>query len=156
LNGNLTDLHPTPGSYCELRRSWHSGDIIDLDLPMRPQLIEANPYVEETLNQVAIQRGPLIYCLESLDLPTKTQTTIRDIFIPSNIDLVARFDRNLLDGIVVLEGKVLSRPAANWNSQLYRELQPAPLQPTNLRFIPYFAWANRGPSEMTVWLPRSP
>jgi DUF1680 family protein len=155
LNGIPAALHPTTGSYCKLRRSWRSGDIIDLDLPMSPRLIEANPFVEETFNQVAIQRGPLIYCLESSDIPSKTQTSIRDIFIPSNIDLVARFDRNLLNGIVLLEGKALSRPAANWNSQLYRELQPAPLQPINLRFIPYFAWANRGSSEMTVWLPLS-
>lgn len=155
LNGNPTDLHPTPSSYCELRRSWRAGDIVDLDLPMSPRLIEANPFVEENLNQVAIQRGPLIYCLESSDLPSQTQTSVRDILIPSNIDLVARFDQNLLNCIVLLEGKALSRPAANWNSQLYRELQPASLHPINLRLIPYFAWANRGPSEMTVWLPLS-
>jgi DUF1680 family protein len=153
LNGNPTELHPTPDSYCELRRSWRSGDVIDLALPMGPRLIEANPFVEETFNQVAIQRGPLIYCLESSDISSKTQTSIRDIFIPSNIDLVARFDRNLLNGVVLLEGKALSRPAAKWNAQLYRELQSAPLQPIAVRFIPYFAWANRGPSEMTVWLP---
>jgi uncharacterized protein len=155
LNGNLTDLHPTPGSYCELRRSWHGGDTIALDLPMSPRLIEANPFVEETLNQVVIQRGPLIYCLESLDLPSKPQGSIRDVFIPSNIDLVARFDRSLLNGIVLLEGKAQFRRTADWNSQLYRELQITNLQPINLRFIPYFAWANRGPSEMTVWLPLS-
>jgi DUF1680 family protein len=155
LNGNPAELHPTPDSYCELRRSWHPGDVFDLDIPMSPRLIEANPFVEETLNQVTIQRGPMIYCLESSDLPSRPQTSIRDIFIPANIHLVARFDRHLLNGIVLLEGKALSHPAANWNSQLYRELQPAPLQPINLRFIPYFAWANRGPSEMTVWLPVS-
>jgi DUF1680 family protein len=153
LNGHTTGLHPTPGSYCELRHSWHYGDVIDLDLPMSPRLIEANPFVEETLNQVAIQRGPLIYCLESSDLPSKTQTSVRDVFIPSNIDLVARFDRNFLDGIVLLEGKALSRQATTWDGHLYRELQPASLRPISLRFIPYFAWANRGPSEMTVWLP---
>jgi uncharacterized protein len=155
LNGNLADLHPTHGSYCEFRRSWHSGDIIDLDLPMNPRLIEANPFVEETLNQVAIQRGPLIYCLESSDFPSKARFSLRDILIPSNMDLVARFDRNLLNGIVVLEGKALARHAANWDGQLYRDLQPTPLQPINVRFIPYFAWGNRGPSEMTVWLPLS-
>jgi Uncharacterized protein conserved in bacteria len=155
LNGNLADIHPTPGTYCELRRLWHSGDIIDLTLPMTPRLIETNPFVEETLNQVAIQRGPLVYCLESPDLPSNARFSVRDILIPANIDLVARFDRNLLNGIVVLEGKALSRRAANWNGQLYRELQPATAPPINARFIPYFAWANRGPSEMTVWLPLS-
>jgi DUF1680 family protein len=155
LNGNLADLLPTPDSYCELYRFWHSGDIIDLNLPMTPRLIEANPFVEETLNQVAIQRGPLVYCLESPDLPANARFSLSDILIPSNIDLVARFDRNLLNGIVVLEGKAVSLHNANWNGQLYRALQPAAGQPTNVRFIPYFAWANRSPSEMTVWLPLS-
>jgi DUF1680 family protein len=155
LNGNLADIHPTPGSYCEFRRSWNSGNIIDLDLPMSPRLIEANPFVEETLNQVALQRGPLIYCLESSDLPSKARFSLRDILVPSNIELAARFDRNLLNGMVVLEGKALARNAGNWDGQLYRDLQPTPLRPINVRFIPYFAWANRGPSEMTVWLPLS-
>jgi DUF1680 family protein len=72
---------------------------------MSPRLIEANPFVEETLNQVAVQRGPLIYCLESSDLPAKARFSLRDIFIPSNIDLIARFERNVLNGIVVLVGK---------------------------------------------------
>jgi DUF1680 family protein len=155
VNDNLTQLRPAPASYCELRRSWRAGDLIDLDIPMPARLIESNPFVEETLNQVAIQRGPLVYCLESSDFPSNTRVSIQDAFIPGNIDLVARFDRNLLEGIVVLEGKVLSRHAANWEGQLYRELQPTPLKPINVRFIPYFAWANRGPSEMSVWLPLS-
>jgi DUF1680 family protein len=155
VNGAVTDFHPAPGTYCELRRSWHPGDVIAVDLPMRPRLIEANPYVEETLNQVAGQRGPLIYCLESSDLPAKARFCLRDIFIPSNMDLASRFDRNVLDGIVVLEGKALAGNAINWDGQLYREHQPTTLQPTNVRFIPYFAWANRGPAEMTVWLPLS-
>jgi DUF1680 family protein len=155
VNGSVTDLRPTPSSYCELRLSWQPGDVIAVDLPMSPRLIEANPFVEETLNQVAVQRGPLIYCLEFSDLPAKTRFSLRDIFIPSNIDLIARFDRNVLNGIVVLEGKALADNAANWDGQLYRDLLPTPLKPTNVRLIPYFAWANRGPSEMTVWLPLS-
>jgi len=153
LNGRAQDLLLSAGSYVEIHRSWHSGDIIDLELPMAPRLIEANPYVEETLNQVAVQRGPLIYCLESTDLPTNTPISIRDVLIPPKINLVARYDRNVLGGIVLLEGKALFRRASNWNGRLYRELELAPLQPFNARFIPYFTWANRGPSEMTVWAP---
>jgi DUF1680 family protein len=155
LNGNLADVHPTPESYCELRRLWHSGDIIDLNLPMTARLIEANPFVEETFNQVAIQRGPLVYCLESPDLPSNAHSSLRDILVSSNIELVARFERNLLNGIVALEGKAISLRTPDWNGQLYRDLQSTTAKSINVRFVPYFAWANRGPSEMTVWLPLS-
>ena len=151
VNDKLTELHPRPGSYCEIGRVWNCGDVVDLDIPMSPRWLEANPYVEETLNQVAIQRGPLVYCLESPDFAANG-VSIDDILIPQDVDLVARFDRNFLNGIVVLEGKALSRQSGDWDGQLYRELKPA-VQPINVRFIPYFAWANRGPSEMSVWQP---
>jgi DUF1680 family protein len=141
-----------PGSYLEIRRAWQCGDFVDLDLPMPPRLMEANPLVEEDVNQVAIQRGPVVYCLESPDLPRGTR--LADVMIPANIHLTARYDQRLLDGVVVLEGQALAQPAENWKGKLYREFQPADLRPVNVRFIPYSVWANRGPSEMSVWLPR--
>jgi DUF1680 family protein len=141
-----------PGSYFEIRRAWQPGDFVDLDLPMPARLMESNPLVEENLNQVAVQRGPVVYCLESPDLPPGVK--ISDVLIPSDINLVARYDRRLLDGIVVLEGKALARPGENWSGKLYREFQPRALKPFNARFIPYSVWQNRGPSEMSVWLPR--
>ena len=140
-------------SYFEIRRVWQPGDFVDLDLPMPVRVMEANPLVEEDLNQVAIQRGPLVYCLESPDLPAGVN--ISDVRIPSDMKLVARYDRRLLDGIVILEGKVLARAAENWRGKLYREFQPVELKPINVKFIPYSVWQNRGPSEMSVWLPRN-
>jgi DUF1680 family protein len=138
-------------SYFEIRRVWKVGDFVDLDLPMPVRLMEANPLVEEDLNQVAVQRGPVVYCLESPDLPAGMK--ISDVVIPSDMKLAARFDRRLLDGVVVLEGKVLARAGGNWSGKLYRELQPAELKPISVKFIPYSVWQNRGPSEMSVWLP---
>jgi DUF1680 family protein len=155
VNGQVADVHLAPGKYCEIRRAWHSGDVIDLNLPMSPRLIEANPFVEENLNQIAVRRGPLVYCLESADFPS-TRVSISDVSIPANIDLIARFDGNLLGGVVVLEGQALFCRTAGWKGQLYREFQPGPFEPIKVRLIPYFAWANRGSSEMTVWLPLSP
>jgi DUF1680 family protein len=120
---------------------------------MSVRLMEANPLVEEDLNQVAVQRGPVVYCLESPDLPTGVK--ISDVFIPAEMKLTARYDRRLLDGIVVLEGRALARQNENWSGKLYRELQPDEFKPINVRFIPYSVWQNRGPSEMSVWLPRA-
>jgi len=140
-------------SYFEIRRVWQPGDFVDLNLPLPVRLMEANPLVEETLNQVAVQRGPVVYCLESPDLPAGVK--ISDVLIPSDIKLMARYDQRLLDGIVVLEGKALARPGQNWSGKLYREFQPAELKTINVKFIPYSVWQNRGPSEMSVWLPKN-
>jgi uncharacterized protein len=139
-----------PTGYLELRRTWQTGDFVDLDLPMPVRLMEANPLVEENINQVAVQRGPVVYCIESPDLPTGVK--ISDVKIPSDMKLTARYDQRLLDGIVVLEGKALARRAGDWKGKLYREVKPSDFESINVKFIPYSVWQNRGPSEMSVWL----
>ena len=144
---------PAPAGYAEIRRVWQPGDFVDVNLPMPVRLMEANPLVEEDLNQVAIQRGPVVYCLESPDLPAGVK--ISDIRVPSDLDLRARFDHRLLDGVVVLDGKVFARAGENWNGKLYREVQPESFKTIATKFIPYSVWQNRGPSEMSVWLPRA-
>ena len=104
------------------------------------------------MNQIAIQRGPIVYCLESTDLPSGVK--ISDVFIPAGLQLTARYDQRLLDGIVVLEGNALVRTSQDWSGKLYRETSPATFHPFKAKFIPYCVWQNRGPSEMSVWLPK--
>ena len=141
-----------PGSYFELRRNWKAGDVVDLDIPMPVQLIEANPLVEETLGQVAVKRGPVVYCLESADLPAGTR--VMDVRVPNGVKFLARYDQRLLGGVVTLDGTLLAKPAENWSAQLYREVKPVEPKPVKARMIPYFVWGNRGKSEMSVWLQR--
>jgi DUF1680 family protein len=74
--------------------------------------------------------------------------------VPADVEVIARFDRRLLGGVAVLDGTFAARRSADWQEQLYREAKPAAAQPVKVALIPYFAWANRGKSEMTVWLPR--
>ncbi|HXT12175.1 MAG TPA: glycoside hydrolase family 127 protein [Candidatus Angelobacter sp.] len=152
INDAPADDSPRPGSYFEIRRRWQPGDFVDLDLPMPVQLMEANPLVEDDLNQIAIQRGPIVYCLESPDLPPGVK--ISEVRIPADIHLTTRYDRRLLDGVVVLEGRALTQPLGDWDEKLYREWHPAEMKPFNAKFIPYSVWQNRGRSEMSVWLPR--
>lgn len=151
VNHRPADVTAAPGTYFPMERAWKAGDIIDLDLPMPAQLMEANPLVEETLNQVAVKRGPVVYCLESADLPKGI--SVLDVLVPADIKFAARHDQKLLGGVVVLEGRALNRPSAKWGGELYRPVQNLPLQPLNLRLIPYSVWANRGAGEMSVWLP---
>jgi DUF1680 family protein len=150
-NGRPQPDPPKPGAYCEVRRAWSSGDVIELSLPLRPRLIEAHPLVEEVRNQVAVQRGPVVYCLESTDLPAGA--SVQDVAIPAGISLRPRFDAGLLGGVVVLEGNALMNPTRPWSRELYREFTPTEPRAVELRLIPYYAWGNRGKSEMSVWLP---
>ena len=120
-------------------------------LPMPVQLIEANPLVEEVRNQVAIKRGPIVYCLESVDLPDGVNIT--DIAIPPAIKLRNHFDEELLGGITILEGKAHVLAGSTWGEVLYRQISHQKPKAIDIRLIPYYAWGNRGKSEMTVWIP---
>ncbi len=151
VNGALEQKPPEPGRYAEIKRSWSAGDRIELDLPLWPRLLQAHPLVEEARNQVAVQRGPIVYCLESPDL--EKGVAVSDVLIPRDIDLKPRYDDTLLGGVTVLEGKAEAVIERAWSGELYRELPPVTPRPIALRLIPYYAWGNRGPSEMTVWLP---
>jgi DUF1680 family protein len=77
-----------------------------------------------------------------------------EVFVSPEMDLRARYDSRLLGGVVVIEGNASMRHMGNWNGKLYREVSPVASDPIRLKLIPYFAWANRGTSEMSVWLPR--
>jgi DUF1680 family protein len=151
LNGRPTQERLEPGTYHEVRRSWSSGDVLELSLPMPVRLMEAHPLVEEARNQVAVQRGPVVFCAESVDLPEGVR--IAEVVIPRGIDLTPRFDARLLGGVTVLEGRAVAWPEGEWSEKLYRELSPAAPRPIDLTLIPYYAWGNRGRSEMTVWMP---
>ena len=151
VNGTARRGSLEAGRYAAVKRTWAAGDVIDLDLPLRPRLIQAHPLVEEARNQVAIQRGPVVYCLESSDL--EKGVAVLDVVIPRGIDLRPRHDRTLLEGVTVLEGRAEAVVEPAWSGRLYRELAPAVPRSIPLQLIPYYAWGNRGPSEMTVWMP---
>jgi DUF1680 family protein len=139
------------GRYSEVRRAWAAGDAVELMLPLHPRLVEAHPLVEEARNQVAVMRGPVVYCLESTDLPKGT--SVQAVALPREISFTPRFDRALLGGGVVLEGKAEAAPGKEWGEELYRDFKLFARQPCDIKLIPYYAWANRGKSEMTVWMP---
>lgn len=140
------------GTYAEVKSKWKKGDVIELVLPMETKLIEANPHVEEARNQVAVKRGPIVYCLESVDLPANEK--VFSMGIPAN----ARFNTKMIrvDGaqILSLETTAHKIDDGNWNG-LYREVQTKPGKAVTVKLIPYFAWGNRGHAEMSVWLPVS-
>ena len=151
VNGRDVGVPTEPGTYTVLRRRWLAGDVVELELPMDIRLIVANPRVEETRNQVAILRGPVVYCLESVDLGEGVD--IAEVHIPRDIQLVPRRAPELLGGITVLEGHAYRIRQPNWHSRLYSEIDSYSVQKVPIRLIPYYAWNNRGSAEMTVWIP---
>ncbi len=151
VNGRSVSTDTQPGRYAVIERKWSAGDTIELDLPMRVRLIQANPLVEEVRNQVAIMRGPLVYCLESVDLPEGVETA--EVTIPRSIRLNPRHDSELLCGVTVLEGKAEAFRSDDWSGELYRELKPQEPQEIDIKLIPYYAWGNRDECDMTVWMP---
>lgn len=149
VNGEEQNIETKAGTYATVNRTWKKGDVVSINMPMRTRIVEANPLVEESRGQVAVQRGPIVYCLESNDLGG---LSIDDIAIP----LDAKFTPvdMTIDGsrIKALEGEVINRSEASWKGQLYREATTKK-QMVKVRLIPYYAWGNRGKSEMTVWMP---
>ncbi|MBR1687116.1 MAG: glycoside hydrolase family 127 protein [Prevotella sp.] len=141
-----------PGSYTAISRKFKKGDAISIQIPLRPRLVEANPLVEENKNQVAIMRGPLVYCLEAQDI--EGGKSINDIIIPSDIQLKEVKIQIAGHQMTALEGDALLADGGTWdNNTLYRDLSEVPSKKVKIRLIPYYAWDNRGRQDMTVWLP---
>lgn len=152
VNGNPDNQSVEAGSYAEINRQWKKGDIIELNIPMKARLMESNPLVEENRNQIAIMYGPMVYCLESVDLPENT--SIFDIIIPADIQLKPR--KNNIEGndIMMLDGTARLIERNHKKDSLYKEIE-LPTHDIRITLVPYFAWGNRGHHDMSVWLPVS-
>ena len=144
--------------YAVLDRVWQVGDVLELDLQMDPQLIASNPRVDATRASLAIQRGPIVYCLEDGD--QEVQGRLLDVQIDQRQLLPPQvyWRDDLLEGIMVIEaagGLVDTRP---WHGSLYQpaELVDHPdIRPIRLVAVPYYAWGNRGIAGMRVWIPQA-
>ena len=154
INGVPFEGALASGEYVKVERQWTADDRVELTLEMPVQVLESHPLVEETRNQLAVRRGPVIYCLESVDLPDGVR--IQDVGISRSTKFSAESDPSfdgLIEDIRVLHGHALVRDPKNWKGQLYRAASPRKTWEIDVRLVPYFAWDNRGKSEMTVWLP---
>jgi DUF1680 family protein len=151
VNGKAHSSAVGPGTFHEINGSWSPSDVIELCLPMPVRLIEANPYVEEARNHVAVMRGPLVYCLESADLPAGVK--VMDVMLSRNASFSLIRTEDMLPGLVALDTRAKALHEKSWGSNLYREAASGTLRDIDIRLVPYFAWDNRSPGEMTVWIP---
>ena len=127
--------------YLVINRKWQKGDKIQYNLPIEVRHILANDNVEDDRNKFALERGPIVYCLEGVD---QHDSTVFDKYVLLNEKIDATFDKNLLSGVVVLKGKA-------------KEVQPdGNIKDVTFEAIPYSCWNNRGVSQMEVWIASNP
>lgn len=148
VNGETVNLADRlEQGYARLERLWQPGDVVTLDLPMPVERLSAHPEVQVDQGHIALRRGPLIYCLEQCD---QTEPLHR-LVLPSTADLSSHVEPDLLGGVVVLRGTAAAMVDTDWEDTLYRP-QPPDTRPAPITAIPYYAWDNREPGAMRVWL----
>ncbi|NQT93864.1 MAG: glycoside hydrolase family 127 protein [Lentisphaerae bacterium] len=148
VNGKPVNLASiTRKGYARIKRAWCAGDRVRLDLPMPVERVEAHPAARQNCGRVALQRGPVVYCLEQADNGPR----LSDITLPAGSHFTVRNGRSgILAGIPLIHASALRRETANWSGQLYSSGRSA-RKPCRITAIPYFLWANRDPGEMLVW-----
>jgi hypothetical protein len=139
VNGSEERLRMKDGYAC-IEREWKTGDQVMIDFPMQVRKIVANRNVKADNQKIALQRGPLVYCAEGIDNPEKR---VLNIILDNKEKLTAEAIPGLLNGIHVIKGQVKGTYRTKEGNVEIRN-QP-------FVAIPYFAWANRGASEMSVW-----
>jgi DUF1680 family protein len=156
VNGGFHQGVDLESGYLKIVRSWKPGDVIRLELPMPVRLMESHPYVSENVGRVALMRGPLLYCLEGADHPGQD---LDEIVLPPDENFNTSLQRNLLGGVVTLQAQGMAQPLEeDWENQLYRHVKlPREVdcrKVIGIKAIPYYAWGNRDPGQMRVWIRR--
>ena len=148
VNGKAIEA-VTPGSFAKIERNWVAGDVISLDMPMEVKFIEGHPRIEEVRNQVAIKRGPVVYCMESADLPKGTKIT--DVYVSGSNDLKPEYHQDVLGGVTTIKTDIMIRK--DKLDGMYNEVSKPKMDSYTTSLVPYFTWSNRGQGEMSVFLP---
>ncbi len=160
INGRRWEGRATPATYPDVRRVWRKGDLLRITLPMPVRRIETHPFVAGNAGRVAVLRGPLLYCAEAVDHPG---VDLRTVHLPDDAPFTVERRPEMLDGVSVLTTTAHSiDPGERWQGRLYRPVGTGEtsdqheVSAIDLTMIPYYAWANREPGRMRVWLPRAP
>ena len=139
VNGQA--LYPENYDYFTLNRKWKKGDVIELNFPMNVRRIVANDNAEDDRGKIALERGPIVYCLEGND---QADGKVFNKYILNASEITATYDANLLNGVVTLSGDA---------KQLE---QDGTIKDVKFRAIPYSTWNNRGPQQMEIWVANTP
>ncbi len=142
VNGKEAEKRTRAG-YWVLEREWKKGDKVTLSMDMPVRRVEANSQVRYDKGLLAMERGPILYALESID---QKRDYIFDIVIPRDSKIESHFEKNLLNGVVVLEGKAFAVEKDSTTGKIVDK-------PLTFKAIPYSTWNNRGIGQLVVWTP---
>ncbi len=129
--------------YAVVDREWKKGDQLELTLPMDVKRIVARPELKQDVDRVALQRGPLVYCVEGADNNGKAW----DLILPDNTTFKTSFQKDLLEGVVTIQFQAPTVQVGKDGLSVNTEVK-------TITAIPYYAWCNRGQNPMQVWLPK--
>jgi hypothetical protein len=150
LNGEPYALDNTnqENGYLTVSRDWAPGDCLELALAMPVRRMRGHPSIRDTVGKTTLQRGPLVYCLEENDNGPDLHRIALDPQAPAS----TQFEADLLGGLQTIAVPAFRTVADHWGDHLYKADESWSFEPVTARFIPYFAWANRGLGEMAVWV----
>jgi DUF1680 family protein len=152
INGTpIPHLRPLANGYLAIDREWHPRDVVEYQMEMPIQSVWAHPTVRDMQGRIAIQRGPIVYCLESVDHRgfVLDQIVVNPKVVSSEFG--TEHQDNSLGGVIIVRGKGFVVDERDWEGRLYRYREPS-LKSMEIKAIPYYAWDNRAPGEMRVWL----
>jgi len=149
VNGRRIDTMIKPPSYIEIRRVWGYGDSIRLFMSMPIELVAAHPRVIENTSRVTIMRGPLVYCVEQSD---NEGFDVWDLAVHRNTRFRLEWDRSIIGGVMKIIGDGYA--VEDERGALYTPIDRLRyrIRGVEFRAIPYYAWANRNPGPMSVWI----
>ena len=154
VNGRPWSATAVPGAYVTVDRLWQPGDTVELDLSMHATLMQGHPRIESVRGCGAIQRGPIVYCFEQADQGPSVD--IMDVEIDPAAPIRQAWQPYLLSGVATVQVSGYAVNSDPWQGRLYRPVrngEEAGRRPISLTAVPYYAWANRGPNAMRVWVP---
>jgi uncharacterized protein len=129
--------------YAVVEREWRKGDVVDFNLPMEVKRIVSRPEVKQDIDRVALQRGPLVYCVEGAD----NNNQAWNLILPDQATFQTIYQKDLLEGITTIQ---FDAPTV----QISDDGQSVKTEVKKITAIPYYSWCNRGQNQMQVWLPR--
>lgn len=147
INGEPYQAELLENGYVSIEREWKDEDEIELEIVSEVKKIRANPMVRDDVGKVAFVKGPVVFCAEEAD----NGKYLNQLLIGEDATFTLEFDKNILNGVYTLEINGWRINLNSWGDELYKEGN-YDLVPTKIKLIPYYAWANRGIGEMSVWL----
>ena len=139
INGKKVNATQLDG-YATILHDWKTGDVVEINFPMDVRRVKANDNVEDDRGKLAIERGPIMFCLEGKD---QVDSIVFNKFIPDGTSMEATYDADLLNGVMVLTGTA-------------KEIEKdGSVKEVPFKAIPYSTWNNRGADQMAVWIPEA-